>query len=105
MKHYVGVYEITPPRGTDTNKFEQFMTTEIFPTINYGLTRVGSVQAQWLLRGQNKFLWIIEAEGIGEQVVRAAGRPEEAEKRLENFGASTSFTVSEPLLKFRPEKE
>ena len=97
----ISVCEISLSPNADRKKFEEFMKTEVFPTIRVGQsTRGGMVTAQYLVKAtfpepEHNYLWIVEWDEEGGSPFGSAGAPEVPVNQLESLGASTSQKVFE----------
>lgn len=103
----ISICQISLSQNTNREKFEEFMSTEVFPTIRVGQpTKAGMVTAQYLLKTtfpepENSYSWIVEWEEIGGSPFGRAGVPEVPVKKLESLGASTFQKVLEVLAEDR----
>ena len=101
------ICQISLSPNADRASFEEFMRTEVFPTIRVGQqTRVGIVTAQYLLKAtfpepENSYSWIVEWEEMGGSPFGRAGAPEIPVNKLESLGVSTTQKVFEVVAEDR----
>ena len=97
MQTMIGIYQISISMDADSDAFEEFMKTEVFPKVAVGKqTRGGIVTAQYLLksdspRSEHNYSWIVHWENQGGSPFGSADTPPDPALQLEAFGAKTSF--------------
>jgi hypothetical protein len=98
MQLILGIYQISISTDADSEAFEKFMKTEVFPKVGVGKqTRGGIVIAQYLLKSEapgsgHDYSWIIRWENQGGSPFGSANAPTDPAPQLAAFGAKTSFT-------------
>jgi hypothetical protein len=68
-------YELTRPAKLESADFEKFMTKKVFPSVERGPTRVGSITGLRLLTevpATRKYIWCIEWDGLNLSEPRVA---------------------------------
>ncbi len=68
MAAHYALYRIAPPTAMDDDAFERFMTEDVLPAIQTGLTRVGAIDSLLLLREDGapteRYLLLVGAGGL-----------------------------------------
>lgn len=98
MQTMISIYQISISTDADSEAFEEFMKSEVFPKVGVGKqTRGGIVTAQYLLKSEppgseHDYSWIVRWENQGGSPFGSANAPTDPAPQLAAFGAKTSFT-------------